>query len=25
MQNKIKKLRVAMAGWGTWGHVFPIR
>lgn len=25
MTNTTKKLRVAMAGWWTWGHVFPIR
>ncbi len=25
MTQKIKKLRIAMAGWWTWGHVFPIK
>lgn len=25
MTNKTKKLRIAMAGWWTGGHVFPIR
>lgn len=25
MNLKSKKLRIAMAWWGTWGHVFPIQ
>ncbi len=25
MAHKNRKLRIAMAGWGTWGHVLPIR